>query len=217
MRGKRNLVGWSCLLDRSRVYNKTQFWNGYRHAIKSITDAFQLDLWSGQDKQVIVLVEKDALIGVIEPVCWRWRVDYMATRGFISIPGDIEIKENCRSDNVVIIYLGDHDPSGLCCVSDIKRRFTNEFVNTKVIHLGLTLEQVKEYDLPHNTAKESDVRYKEYSKKYGNQSWELDALDPKEIQAILEDEIKTHVDSEKFENMRFLEDKERERLIELTK
>ena len=113
--------------------------------------------------------------------------------------------------------MGDHDPSGLCCVSDIKRRFTNEFVNTKVIHLGLTLEQVKEYDLPHNTAKESDVRYKEYSKKYGNQSWELDALDPKEIQAILEDEIKTHVDSEKFENMRFLEDKERERLIELTK
>ena len=65
------------------------------------------------------------------------------------------------------------------------------FAGTKimVIRLALNWSQIKTYDPPPNPAKVTDSRFYDYSTRYGNSSWELDALEPKIIHDLIRDAV----------------------------
>jgi hypothetical protein len=56
------------------------------------------------------------------------------------------------------------------------------------------MDQVTRYAPPPNPAKATDARYAGYQRDYGNQSWELDALDPTVIAQLIADEMRTIID-----------------------
>jgi len=66
--------------------------------------------------------------------------------------------------------------------------------NVTVERIALTMAQVKERRPPPNPAKLTDSRVKEYIKKYGSKSWELDALDPKYLINLIETHTEAHLD-----------------------
>ncbi len=66
--------------------------------------------------------------------------------------------------------------------------------DVKVKRIGLTMEQIKKYNPPPCTAKETDKRWKQYAEKYGPMSWELDALEPKVLSALYAQEIEALTD-----------------------
>ena len=86
----------------------------------------------------------------------------------------------------VILYLGDHDPSGLDMVRDIRARLTEFHVHAEIEHVGLTWQQIERYHLPPNPAKVTDSRAAAYIEEYGNESWEVDALPPDVMIEIIE-------------------------------
>jgi chromosome condensin MukBEF complex kleisin-like MukF subunit len=51
------------------------------------------------------------------------------------------------------------------------------------------MDQVQEYGPPPNPAKLTDSRVGSYLDEYGDESWELDALDPATLSALIEDEV----------------------------
>lgn len=51
------------------------------------------------------------------------------------------------------------------------------------------MKQIEQYSPPPNPAKITDSRYSTYVSQYGNESWELDALDPKIIVALIQQHI----------------------------
>lgn len=61
---------------------------------------------------------------------------------------------------------------------------------TVVRRIALTYDQVQAYNPPPNPAKLTDSRCKAYIKQFGNESWELDALNP----TVIHDLITEHVD-----------------------
>lgn len=91
----------------------------------------------------------------------------------------------CRKP--IILYLGDHDPSGEDMVRDIADRL-KEFRVTglKVQKVALTMAQIRKHNPPPNPAKVTDSRAKAYIAKYGDKSWELDALPPRELNRLVE-------------------------------
>ena len=98
---------------------------------------------------------------------------------------------------VVVLYLGDHDPSGNDMVRDIKDRLTEFGVpNLKVEKLALTMAQIRRFKPPPNPAKLTDSRATAYIEEFGNQSWELDALPPRELNRLVEEAIARNVDEE---------------------
>jgi hypothetical protein len=167
----------------------------------SAAQSYREDLWQDQSHRPEVWIEKAALIGVIAPVCGRWRVPHMAARGYPShselyVAGKRLQAISSEGQTPIVFYLGDHDPSGL----DMTRSLRDELTlygrsPVEVIRLGLNLSQVWGLDLPPNPAKEYDARYSKYVEETEQtSSWELDALSPTFIDGLLEDAVGNLVD-----------------------
>ena len=125
---------------------------------------------------------------------------------------------------IVILHFSDHDPSGLNMTVDINNRlfkrdylvrglaevFSSEELEkikelfkgkewlVKVERCALTYEQVRRYNLPPNPTKKADPRSKWYVQQYGDQCWELDAVEPSELQRIIENSILKWINREKW-------------------
>jgi hypothetical protein len=56
------------------------------------------------------------------------------------------------------------------------------------------MDQVEQYSPPPNFAKVTDSRYADYQERYGDDSWELDALDPQVLDNLITEEIGHHLD-----------------------
>lgn len=114
---------------------------------------------------------------------------------------------------IVVLYLGDHDPSGKDMVRDIRDRLTEFGVpNLKVDAIALTTAQVRKFNPPPNPAKITDSRAAAYIAEFGNQSWELDALPPRELNTIVERAITRNVNRQLMQVVIAREDVERERV-----
>lgn len=55
--------------------------------------------------------------------------------------------------------------------------------------VALNMDQVRHYNPPPNPAKETDARFRDYEEKFGDESWELDALDPKVLSDLVRDNV----------------------------
>ena len=105
-------------------------------------------------------------------------------------------------ENPVIIHLGDHDPSGIDMTRDIDDRqdlFVSECV--KVRRIALNMDQVDEYNPPPNPAKLSDTRSNGYIQRYGNESWELDALEPRIMRNLIEKTVLEYRNEDKYQEV----------------
>lgn len=69
----------------------------------------------------------------------------------------------------------------------------------KVTPIALTREQITRYNPPPNPAKKTDPRSKDFIKKYGGSSWEVDALKPEVLNALLTTAIESRIDSDKYD------------------
>ena len=69
----------------------------------------------------------------------------------------------------------------------------------EVRRIALTMDQISRYDPPPNFAKVTDSRFANYQMQYGDESWELDALDPSVLDAL----IREHVEVALLDTHRF--------------
>jgi hypothetical protein len=88
-------------------------------------------------------------------------------------------------------------------IQDRLKTFTRGQIQLK--RLALNMNQVKEYKPPPNPAKETDSRHAGYVVEYGDESWELDALEPAVLVALVSDAVATFRDDDQWN-----EDLERE-------
>lgn len=219
------LVDWDAIEDRTRNL-KTFYFSALGSAsdiLYSAASGHELDHWGDQPNYCEVWIEKDALVGVIENVCNRWRVPYFACRGYNSqseqySAGKRIADKVAEGKKVTILHLGDHDPSGMNMTVDNKDRlsmFSSGAV--KVKRLGLNIDQVKKYNPPPNPTKDTDSRSRGYVKKYGKKCWELDALEPKIINALVEKNIKSLIDDKLWKKTDRRENAEKEVIYDIAR
>ena len=228
------LIDWSYIVDRTRNLQSRSHWDSPDQIISSAVHSYHIDMWQNQGFYVEVFIEKDALIGIIEGPCNKWDVPYFSCRGYTSqsemwVASERFIRQCNNEDGYdlrdgILIFLSDHDPSGLDMGKDIENRFKIFGAAVYIERIALTTNQINQYSLPHNPAKITDSRYEKYASQYGTDSWELDALDPSVLSNLVEDEIKSNLTSIKWETMKAREEDERslltkcsEKWSELTK
>jgi hypothetical protein len=202
------LVDWDAIVDRTRNVRSNSHWDSPSEIVKSCAAQFQVDKWEDQDWHVECWIEKDALVGVIERVCSRLDVAYFSCRGYTSqsemwSAAQRLVLQARAGKSVMVVHLGDHDPSGMDMSRDIGARlelFMGRYARKlKVNRIALNMPQVDRYQPPPNPAKLTDSRAKDYIAQFGDESWELDALDPPVMSRLIQDAVLNVRDDVRYE------------------
>jgi len=201
------LIDWDAITDRTRYVRTTPTWESPEEIVATCARTFKFDKWDRQPSYVEVWIEKDALLGVIEGVCKQYEVSYMACRGYASVSEIWRASQRLlsrieRDKQPVILYLGDHDPSGIDMTRDIRDRLNTFLAGSSsplrpdVRRLALNRDQINLYNPPPNPAKEADSRAKDYIREHGDHCWELDALDPVVIRDLVAEGVRAERDED---------------------
>lgn len=198
------LIDWNHLEDRTRNLEKLAQWDTAESAVDSLAAQFRTRMWDAQPEYLEVWVEKEALADVVSRPADRWFVPYFPCRGYVSQSemwrAAMRIKaEERKGKKALIIHLGDHDPSGVDMTRDIEDRLWTFGSNVTVNRIALNMDQVEQYSPPPNPAKITDSRATAYFSEFGYQSWELDALDPQTLDALIEGAILEHLDQDQWD------------------
>ncbi|MCJ7747899.1 MAG: hypothetical protein MUP27_09150 [Desulfobacterales bacterium] len=211
------LLDWEAIEDRIRVPSIPSEWKNLRDIIDSVLYSYRLPRWEGQPYYIELWVEKDALAGILRPLTNQYHVTMMVNRGYSSQSAMYEASKRflkyAGERELILFYLCDFDPSGEDMVRDISDRLDMFGVSVDVRKIALTLAQVKKYNPPPNPAKIKDPRAAEFISRYGASSWEVDAINPKELRGIIVKSIEGCVDKDL---MRHILDQENSDKIKLT-
>lgn len=190
------LIDWEHIVDRTRACVENSHWASPRSILRSCAWSYAIDTRADQPIYIEVWVEKEALAGIVGGVCERLDVPRFSCRGYSSATamhdaGRRFAAESSTRSRLVILHLGDHDPSGLDMTKDIRNRvnlYSND-AGVEVKRIALNMDQVRTLGLPPNPAKLSDARAAAYVAEYGRESWELDALSPQYIEQLIEEAV----------------------------
>ena len=216
------LVDWEAIVDRTRELRSQPHWNDPSDIIDACARQFRYDKWQDQPRRVEVWIEKDALVGVIEGVCNELDVAYFSCRGYTSQSEmwDAAMRLRKYSKNgqtPLVLHLGDHDPSGKDMTRDITDRLCEfSYGSIEVKRLALNMNQVEQYSPPPNPAKITDSRAEGYIAEFGNESWELDALEPAVITDLIRQNIIAARDTTKWNAQVQREKEAREQLTKVS-
>lgn len=284
-------IDWDSIEDRGRLPYLPYWVTGIPDALNDAIRHYRLNRQENQTTIVEVWTEKDAISGILKRVTEKYHVRLCVNKGYTSSPAIYQsycrfIETLTTFENIDILYLGDHDSSGLDMVRDIRERLIFMFVNGqqldslkahydgnsfmgeyslgqlndwvydglddyidecggddfidyleksfgldwkennllihvmksfRITHVGLTMEQIIEYNPPPNPAKITDPRAAKYIQKYGAISWEVDALKPRDLERILGDAIENVIDVNIYEAMLRKEKSDKEKIKSIVK
>lgn len=278
------VVDWGAIEDRNRRPYIPYWVNGINGAIQDTINQYRLNRQKDQKYYIELWVEKDALSGVLKKITEHYHIKLIVNKGYSSTSAMYDAYERVRDNllegkRVVILYLGDHDPSGLDMIRDINDRtktfignseeikelwdnmypqdeeimqelregyywedeeyFSYEFENSngeidkdmdfakcyahkfyddkvEVRPIGLTMEQIRQFAPPPNPAKVKDPRAKWYVKKFGQVSWEVDALNPETLHKLVRENVEGLIDIDKFNEKIKQEERDKQKIKKLT-
>lgn len=208
------LIDWHAIEDRIRVPRRASEWDTIEELVESAVYSYRLPRWKGQKYYLELWVEKDALAGVLEPIAQDYHITLMVNRGYSSQTAMYSaskrfIEAGREGKHCILLYLGDHDPSGEDMVRDVQDRLFMFEAQVEVIKVALTMAQVQQYNPPPNPAKMSDSRAAGYVAQHGGQSWEVDALPPNVLTNLITTEIRSYCDLQKMQAIKDNEEKDK--------
>lgn len=205
------LIDWEAIEDRTRNMQKNSHWSSPGDIINSAALSFAFDKWADQEHYVEVWVEKEALVGIVGQMASELDVPYFSCRGYVSQSEMWAASQRLRSmerrgQRVVIIHLGDHDPSGRDMSRDIFDRL--DFFSAPPIfrRIALNMDQIEQYNPPPNPTKITDSRADGYIAEFGYESWELDALSPAVMASLIRSNVEEFCDLNLFRAAKRRED-----------
>jgi hypothetical protein len=211
------LIDWDHITDRTRA---ARGGDGGDTAPEQVIDPdmYAMALWEGQPRRVEVWVEKDALVDIVGQAAGSLRVSYFSCRGYTSASGLWEAARRIEgyfdegAEDVTILHLGDHDPSGIDMTRDITDRlrlfldgdgYDPELL--EIDRIALNIDQVRRYNPPPNPAKITDSRATGYIRIHGRESWELDALEPTVLRDLIQSNLRPLIDPVRWQERAGLE------------
>jgi hypothetical protein len=197
------------LADNTRWMRRPTTFDSVEDALNETARFYRKSLWTDADSYVEIWLEKDALSGVIYPITSMYDVPLMVARGYASLSFLYSAAEyiNTLAVRPYIYHLGDFDPSGVNAGEKIEETLRELAPDVDIVfeRIAVTPEQIAEWDLPTRPTKASDTR----AKNFGDISVELDAIEPNQLRAIVQEVIEIHLPAKQFKILKAAEQSER--------
>ena len=159
--------------------------------LSRVAGLYRSDLWAQSDHYCEIWTESRSIAGMIQGDCNELAVALYPCGGFSSETFIFEAAEqiNNRDDNrpVTIFYIGDYDPAGVLIDRDVEsklRRHLSADVEMDFVRLGITPEQIDQYQLPTKPRKETDRRAQ-----HVKQTVEAEAMPADIMRALLREAV----------------------------
>ena len=212
-------VPYDWIADMSR---RGYFVNTFSNAgdfLRRINGLYRADLWTHSDHYCEVWCESRSIASVIHADCNELAVSLYPCGGFSSITFVHEAAQeiNDRDDGrpVTVFYIGDYDPAGVLIDVSLEcelRRHLDEGIELRFTRLGITPEQIFEYDLPTKPRKTTDKR-----SLHVERTVEAEAMPARQLRALLRDSIEALLPPDALRVAKVAEESERLRLIDLAR
>jgi hypothetical protein len=203
------------LLDRTRMIYRYASWASPATAIYRAYSTYRRDRTEGQKLSLYLGVEKAGMVVQLQSWFGDLGIPVLALGGYASqtYTDDIVTHVERQDRDAVLLYAGDHDPSGHDIDRDLVER-TDCWA--EVVRIALNADQVEEYDLPPMPGKTTDSRAVKFMERFGELvQVELDALDPDDLRALYQAEIDRFWDTSAYEAVLTREESERDELYDL--
>ncbi len=163
---------------------------------------YRRDLMQSQPNHIEIVAEKLTVQSIVRPVAERYCIPYTIGRGFANLPVRQKMEERFLAsgkENLLLLFLADHDPDGEEIVHSFCRSMRDDFFieNVQAVKVALTAEQVVSFDLQSDnisSAKTTSPNYARFAAKYGEAVYELEAASPQQLQDALQQAIDAVVD-----------------------
>jgi hypothetical protein len=204
-------IPWRAIGDETRpviIWDAHQTPQSFvKREIDNFLKGYARDLLQSQPNHIELVGEKLTIEGIVRPICMQYCIPYTIGRGYSSINPRHDLAKRFEAsgkENLILLFLSDFDPAGEEIAHSFARSIRDDFAIDELviepIKVALTLEQIREFELPPiMTAKASDPNYERFIERYADSSvHELDALEPEQLQRILTRAIDSVIDVDVF-------------------
>ena len=144
-------IDWDLIIDGTRRLDVPSTWDSPKQLLEAALRQFQTDRWAGQRGRVEMWSEKDTAYTILAPVAEELQIPFQVNRGNKSTsfmhPAAVRCKE--REQHTLILYVGDHDPSGVEMDADVKSRLHRyDAAHVTFRRVALTKEQIEQHQIP---------------------------------------------------------------------
>jgi hypothetical protein len=212
---KAGRLGWEMVLDLTRDISTPLTYASCREARASLRRIYDEDRWQRQKYFPVLVVEKDTMEPICQPIADHWQMLFASSRGYgsLKLQHDLAKRLNDRyahtKQPAIIYFISDLDPSGLDLQRAWQATMDNFGVTCIFIRIALNPDQVHEFEHLSIEVKPSDSRSKGYIAEHGDRCWEVDVLPASVIEDAIESNILTWLDERDWE--------QREREIEVAR
>jgi hypothetical protein len=207
-------IPWGWIVDETRELERVSTWANPAEYARCVAQSYRRDFWDQQPRRVMVVSEKGTVRGVLAPVLDDFAVGFQVMHGFSSATTVHDISEDDDGRPLIILYVGDFDPSGMfMSEADLPNRFAKYDGNHIALRrIALTRQHVNGLLSFPATDKRKDPRFAWFVKNYGHRCWELDAMDPNDLRACVESEIRKLIEPMAWERCETVNRAEQESL-----
>lgn len=209
---EQGIIPWEWIVDESRSLESEPSWLDIKQYADVVKRSYRKDYWRYQERKVIIISEKATVSGILRPVLEEYGVPFMALHGFNSATKVHELAAESAADERmhVFLYVGDYDCSGMhMSEKDLPQRLgkygANAFEFRRIALIDDDLD-----DLPSFEAKEFDPRYRWYVEMFGEEAWELDAMNPNVLRKRVADSLGEYIDTVSWAQCKVVEAAEQE-------
>jgi hypothetical protein len=187
-----------------RVYQSLSSY--YSRQMKDLLNGYWRDLMQSQAIHIEIVAEKNTLQGILRPIAMDFCIPITFGRGQCSTRPLYNIAQRYKAggkDKLAIVAVSDLDPDGDAIAHSLGQRLRDDFgiPQTEVIKCALTMEQVRQLNLPEKfeRAKEKSPNFQRYVEAYHTDFvWELEAVPPNVLQRLLKGTINAVIDRKAF-------------------
>jgi hypothetical protein len=166
---------------------------------------YSRNLLQSQSNHIELFAEKKTLSTILRPISMKYCMPMTIGSGCCSIAPIRALAERFRQsgkEKLIILTVADFDPAGIMIARSFTQRLRDYFhiVNVDARRVALTQDQIAAYALPvgGNIDDKKDVNKESFRREFGENIYEVEALEPADLERIVENAIEQTIDIDAY-------------------